>query len=72
MAHDVSNPHPMFGKDPNIINEYGHTHYPKWVENSEGNRVIVQDAKEEMEATGKKPKAPKGGWAAKDAEKETE
>ena len=64
MAHDVSNPHPMFGKDPNIINEYGHTHYPKWVDG-----VIVQDSKEEQELTGKKPKTPKGGWADK---KETE
>ena len=65
MAHDVSNPHPAFGKDPNIINEYGHTHYPKWVENEKGECVIVQDAKEEQELTGKKPKVPKGGWADK-------
>ena len=27
----VANPHPMHGKDPNIINEFGHTMYPKYV-----------------------------------------
>ncbi len=26
-----ANPHPMFGKDPNIIDAYGRTEYPKWV-----------------------------------------
>ncbi len=27
----VSNPHPSFGKDDNVANEFGHTHYPKYV-----------------------------------------
>lgn len=27
-----ANPHPMFGKDPNIIDAYGHTEYPKWID----------------------------------------
>ena len=27
----VSNPHPMHGKDPNILNEFGHTEYPKFL-----------------------------------------
>lgn len=31
--YNVSNPHPGFGKDPNILNEYGHTKYPMWVGN---------------------------------------
>jgi len=29
--YTVSNPHPGFGKDPNILNEFGHTKYPMWV-----------------------------------------
>jgi hypothetical protein len=29
--YDVANPHPGFGKDPNILNEFGHTKYPMWV-----------------------------------------
>jgi len=29
--YSVRNPHPGFGNDPNIINEYGHTQYPKWI-----------------------------------------
>lgn len=68
MAYDVSNPHPLFGKDPNIINELGHTRYPRWVDHpseklSEGSkfpkRVLVQNPKEEEELTGKKPKGSK-------------
>lgn len=30
--YNVSNPHPGFGKDPNILNEFGHTKYPMWVD----------------------------------------
>lgn len=30
--YNVSNAHPGFGVDPNIINEFGHTVYPKWVD----------------------------------------
>ena len=76
--YDPSNPHPMYGKDPNIINEWGHTHYPKYVDskdqkNEKGKpvRVLVQNPKEEMEATGKKvdikqpnaiPKVADDGW----------
>jgi len=59
----VENPHPGFGKDPNILNEYGHTEYPMWVDNPNGsldasgkpNRIIV-GSKEEYEAL--QPKAP--------------
>ena len=28
----VRNPHPAFGIDPNIRNEYGHTNYPKMID----------------------------------------
>ncbi len=47
----VENPHPGFGKDPNILNEYGHSQYPMWVDNPDGstNRIIV-NSKEEYEA----------------------
>jgi hypothetical protein len=41
----VSNPHPGFGKDPNILNEYGHTKYPMFVGN-----VIVNNEEEELAA----------------------
>lgn len=30
--YTVRNPHPDYGTDPNIKNEYGHTEYPKWVD----------------------------------------
>lgn len=42
-----SNTHPLFGKDPNILNEYGHTKYPMWV-----GKVIVNNAEEEKIARG--------------------
>jgi len=47
----VDNPHPGFGKDPNILNEYGHTEYPMWVDDPRqpGKRVIVNN-KAEFEA----------------------
>jgi len=45
--YTVSNPHPAFGKDPNIKNELGHTEYPMWVTSKlTGGRVVVQDAEE--------------------------
>ena len=47
------------GKNPvnsNIANELGHTYYPKWVDHKDKamGRVLVQDAEEEAEVTGKK------------------
>lgn len=45
----VDNPHPGYGKDPNILNEFGHTKYPMWVKNSSGILVIVNNAEEETE-----------------------
>lgn len=35
------NPHPGFGTDPNILNEYGHTKYPMFV-----GSVIVNNQEE--------------------------
>lgn len=40
--YDVSNPHPGFGTDPNILNEFGHTKYPMYV-----GSVIVNNEEEE-------------------------
>lgn len=64
--YDVTNPHPQFGKDPNILNEFGHTRYPRWVKNSAGERVIVKDEAEEKEITGevefKMSKKKEAGW----------
>jgi hypothetical protein len=57
---DVSNPHPGYGKDPNILNEYGHTKYPMWVGD-----VIVNNEEEEKAAKGEtsEPAAPPAvGW----------
>lgn len=41
----VDNPHPGFGKDPNILNEYGHTKYPMFVGN-----IVVNNEEEEKAA----------------------
>lgn len=54
--YDVSNPHPGFGKDPNILNEYGHTKYPMYV-----GTVIVNNEDEELEAKGEK-RLPVVAW----------
>lgn len=53
----VSNPHPGFGKDPNILNEIGHTAYPKWVypNGKDHPGVIVNNPDEEDKALGKEP-----------------
>ena len=65
------NPHPMYGKDPNIINECGHTHYPKWIIVASGEKALAKDAKHEkalLEAENKAdlvldpPLKSKKGW----------
>lgn len=59
--YTLDKPHPGYGKDDNIINQLGHTVYPKWVYPS-GNSapgVIVNSAEEEAALTGEKPKAAK-------------
>ncbi len=52
--YTLSNPHPLYGKDPNIMNEFGHTHYPKWIypNGTNNNGVLVNDAKHEKELMG--------------------
>lgn len=45
--YTVANPHPGFGTDPNILNEYGHTKYPMWV-----GKIIVNNEDEEKAARG--------------------
>ena len=52
LTYDNENPHPGFGKDPNIRNVQGHTEYPKYVTNAGGERVIVNNPSEEAEAIG--------------------
>jgi len=49
--YGLSNPHPLYNKDPNIMNEFGHTHYPKWVYPNGTNNagVLANDAKHEKE-----------------------
>lgn len=53
--HSLENPHPGYGKDPNIINEYGHSIYPKWVYPAGKDQpgLIVNNAEEENVALGK-------------------
>jgi hypothetical protein len=41
--YSASNPHPMHGKDPNIMNELGHTYYPKYVHEYDDKGAIVYD-----------------------------
>jgi hypothetical protein len=49
--YNVSNPHPGFGTDKNIGNEFGHTLYPRYIEH-EGKRVIVENAEAEAALVG--------------------
>ena len=55
MTYDVSNPHPMYGKDPNIINQLGHTEYPKMIypQGKDQPGIVVKNKKEEEAALGK-------------------
>lgn len=41
--YTLSDPHPLHGKDPNIINEYGHTEYPKYVHQFDEKGAIKKD-----------------------------
>lgn len=42
--YTVENPHPGFGKDPNILNEFGHTKYPMWVDGKIANNEEEEKA----------------------------
>jgi len=50
VTYTPAHPHPMFGKDPNIIDAYGHTKYPMWVEVN-GEPVLVKTEDEEKALT---------------------
>lgn len=53
--YSLANPHPGFGKDPNILNEYGHTEYPKRIHSKiENQKVTVNNPTEEAKHLGKK------------------
>ena len=45
----VANPHPGYGKDPNIGNELGHTVYPKMITLEDKTTVVVNSPGEENE-----------------------
>lgn len=56
MAYTVANPHPGFGTDPNILNELGHSYFPKWEKPSEDKpAVLINSLKEYKEIFGKEP-----------------
>lgn len=62
--YGVSNPHPGFGKDPNIVNEYGHTLYPKMVYPDGPMTVgrVVKNAEEEVAVMGTAVEPKKEAW----------
>lgn len=56
---NVSNPHPKYGKDPNILNQFGHTEWPKMIypHGKDHAGVVAQNADEEAAIMGNKPEA---------------
>lgn len=62
MTYSVSKPHPGYGKDPNIINEFGHKRYPKMVyPNGKSQKGMkVNNEEEEEKVMGKTDKKPEG------------
>lgn len=61
VEYSHQNPHPLFGKDPNILNAQGHTEYPKWIKLN-GGEVLVKDKKHENELLGIKESKKEKGW----------
>ena len=61
--YGVSNPHPGFGKDPNILNEFGHTKYPMWVNgqiaNNEAEEKALRGEIEPIKSPETDPETPK-------------
>lgn len=51
---DLANPHPGFGNDPNILNEMGHTVYPKMIYPNGRNLpgIVAEDEAQEREIMG--------------------
>ena len=62
--YGVANPHPGFGKDPNILNEYGHSKYPKMVYPDGPGTVgkVAQSEAEEAVLMGKAVEPKKEAW----------
>lgn len=52
-VYGVSNPHPGYGTDPNILNVFGHTKYPMAINKPDGTSIVVNNESEENEALGK-------------------
>lgn len=50
-VYGVSNPHPGYGTDPNILNCFGHTKYPMAINKPEGT-IIVNNEEEHNAALG--------------------
>ena len=59
---DVSNPHPSFGKDPNILNEYGHTKFPMWTFSKIENKRIIVNNEMELAQHSEEAKPAEAGW----------
>jgi hypothetical protein len=69
VEYSHQNPHPLYGKDPNILNAQGHTEYPKWIE-VDGKQVIAKNKEEEekllpkeVEETSKMLAGKSKGWS---------
>jgi hypothetical protein len=63
IEYTLDNPHPGFGKDPNIINYLGHTKYPCYATKPDGEKVIVNNTEEEAAVLGHETKAEAAqGW----------
>lgn len=60
-SYSVANPHPGYGKDPNILNEYGHTKYPMWVKDKTGIDKIANNAEEEASIKGEETQLKQDG-----------
>lgn len=54
MVYSVEKPHPGYGRDPNILNEMGHSVYPKMVYPNGNSQpgFVVNNEKEEAEQMG--------------------
>ena len=50
-VYGVSNPHPGYGTDPNILNVFGHTKYPMAINKQDG-AIIVNNEEEHNAALG--------------------
>jgi hypothetical protein len=63
-TYSLDKPHPGYGKDPRIINQLGHTTYPRWAypNGNQAPGVIVQTEAEYDEVMGELSDKPKSDW----------